>query len=86
MRGAVPSLPHLEPVVAHGQVEDIIPLLLFAPLGQQFWWGGGEMGVRKESENRISLLLVSNPHSHLTPPALGHHGHQLPHFLMVKSG
>lgn len=46
-----PSLPHLEPVVAHGQVEDIIPLLLFAPLGQQLWW----VGERWVSGKRVKI-------------------------------
>lgn len=44
-RGDKGALPYLEPVVPHSQVEDIIPLLLFAPFGQQLW--GGERRGRK---------------------------------------
>lgn len=45
------SLPYLEPVVPHSQIEDIIPLLLFAPFEQQLWGGG-----RRKGENHFSLF------------------------------
>lgn len=54
-------LPYLEPVVPHSQVENIIPLLLFAPVGQQLWGGW-----RQEGETRSSPLLA--PVSQRPPP------------------
>lgn len=57
------ALLYLEPVVPRGQVEDIIPLLLFAPFGQQLW--GREEG--KKIENPFSSFLVPVSQTPLPP-------------------
>lgn len=56
------ALLYLEPVVPHGQVEDVIPLLLFAPFGQQLWG----VGRKEKGKNPFSSFLV--PVSQTHPP------------------